>query len=184
MVQNPAMRTVAAALLALLAAACVGPAPSPNAPGMTLGLSSVAATGTIAIALHDLRKHDAPGASEMREALVKAIESRGARPTPVAVAPSDSLIDIRDKLLDARARRAVLVTLREWRVDRVMLRAEFHYDATVSVFDERGSQLASNSLRGTDALGYSQAGGETITKATAAKLDALFADPLIAGALR
>ena len=116
--------------------------------------------------------------------MVKAIEARGARPTPVAVAPADSLIDIRDKLLDARARRAVLVTLREWRVDRVMLRAEFHYDATVSVFDERGSQLASNSLRGIDALGFSQPGGEAITRATAAKLDALFADPLIAGAFK
>lgn len=201
------MRIATAIALALLVGACA----TQSYSDLPVGLQAVAPSGTIAVAVHDTRPYivnrtkeesfaglqrggygnpfdlktpnGAPLAIEMRDSLVKALKSRGATPTPVRVAPADSLVDARAKLLAAKARRSVLVTLREWKTDTLM-RTDFHYDTTVSVFDERGSQLASNSLRGTDALGYSQAGGETITKATAAKLDALFADPLIAGALR
>jgi hypothetical protein len=174
------MRIIAALALALLAGACA----SQSYSELPIGLQSVASSGNVAIAVHDIRPYIAvPPSIEMRDSLIKALKARGVATVPVAIAVTDSPIAAREKLLDAKARRSVLVTLREWKTDTLM-RTDFLFDVTVSVLNERGGELATNTLRGTDALGYSQAGGDTITQATAAKLDKLFADPLIVGALR
>jgi len=201
------MKNIVALALALLVGACA----SQSYSELPVGMQSVASTGTIAIAVHDIRPYivsrnkeesfvglqrggygnpydlktpnGVPLAIEMRDSLIKALKARGVSAVPVVIPVTDSPIEAREKLRDARARRSVLVTLREWKTDTLM-RTDFLFDTTVSVFDERGSELASKTLRGTDALGYSQAGGETITKATAAKLDQLFADPLIVSALK
>ena len=201
------MRLLATLALALLVGACA----SQSYSDLPVGMQSVAATGTVAIAVHDVRPYivsknkeesfvglqrggfgnpfdlktpnGVPLSIEMRDSLAKSLKAKGATPVPVAVAVADSPIDARSKLMAAKARRSVLVTLREWKTDTQM-RTDFVYDTTVSVFDERGSEVASNTLKGLDALGFSQAGGETITKATAAKLDALFSDPRIVSALR
>ena len=201
------MRVFAVMALALLVGACA----SQSYSDLPVGMQSVSASGTVAIAVHDVRPYivsknkeesfvglqrggfgtpfdlktpnGAPLSTEMRDSLAKTLKSRGANPTPVAVAVADTPDQARTKLHAAKARRSVLVTLREWKTDTQM-RTDFSFDTTVAVFDEGGRELASNTLRGMDALGYSQAGGETITKATAAKLDALFADPKIVAALR
>jgi hypothetical protein len=196
---------------ALGAAIIVGACASQSYSDLPVGMQTVAVTGTVAVGVHDMRPYivnknkdesvaglqrggfgnpfdlktanGAPLAIEMRDSLMKALKARGASPVPVVIAVADSPLEARVKLLDHKARRSVLVTLREWKTDTQM-RTDFVYDTTVSVFDERGSEVASHTQKGLDALGFSQAGGETITKATAAKLDALFADPLIAAALR
>lgn len=198
-------------IFALTAALLVGACASQSYSDLPVGMQTVAATGTVAVGVHDTRPYvvsrqkeesfaglqrggygnpfdlktpnGAPLALEMRDSLVKALRARGASPVPVVIAVADSPAAARAKLQDAKARRSVLVTLREWKTDTQM-RTDFIYDTTVAVFDEGGRELASHTVNGLDALGFSQAGGETITKATAAKLDALFADPRVAGALR
>ena len=201
------MKILVSLAIAALLAACA----SQSYSDLPVAMQGVAPSGTVAVAVHDIRPYitsrqkeesfagqqrggygnpfdlktpnNVPLATEMRDSLVKALKARGASATPVNASPFEQANAVRSRLQEAKARRAVLVVLREWKTD-TMMRTDFLYDTTVHVFDEAGRELASNTLRGTDALGYSQAGGETITKATAAKLDALFADPRVAGALR
>ena len=201
------MRIIAALALAQLLGACA----SQSYSELPVGLQSVASSGTVAVGVHDTRPYiitknkeesfvglqrggygnpfdlktpnGVPLAIEMRDSLIKALKARGISTVPVTIPVADLPTEARAKFRDAGARRSVLVTLREWKTDTLM-RTEFLYDTTVSVLDERGNDLAVNALKGTDQLGFSQAGGETITQATAAKLDKLFADPLIVNALR
>jgi hypothetical protein len=174
------MRIIVALALALMVGACA----TQSYSELPIGLPSVASTGTVAVAVHDVRPYiGVPPAIEMRDSLVKALKARGVSAVPVTIAATDLPSAAREKLLDAKARRSVLVTLRDWKTDTLM-RTDFRFDITISVLDERGADLATNMLRGTDALGYSQAGGDAITRATAAKLDRLFADPLVVNALR
>ena len=202
-----AVKAFIAIAVATLVAACA----SQSYSDLPVGMQGVSATGTVAVAVHDTRPYivnkqkeesfaglqrggygnpfdlktpnGAPLAIEMRDSLAKALKSRGATPVPVVVAVNDSSPAARAKLLEPKARRSVLVTLREWKTDTQM-RTDFLYDTTIAVFDEGGRELATHTVKGQDALGFSQAGGETITKATAAKLDALFTEPRIASALR
>lgn len=198
---------IAVIALALLLGACA----SQSYSDLPIAMQSVSATGTVAIGVHDTRPYivnrnkeesfaglqrggygnpfdlktptGAPLAIEMRDSLAKALKARGASTVPVVIAVADSAAAARSKVLEAKARRAVLVTLREWKTDTQM-RTDFLYDTTLTVLDQGGRELASHTLKGLDPLGFSQAGGETITRATAAKLDALFADPKVAAALR
>lgn len=177
-----------------------------------VGLAGVSTTGPVAIAVHDNRPYvlsgnkppsfvglmrggygnpfdvntqsGGPLAVEIRDALARALKQRGAAPVPVAVAHSDSASTARARLLEAKARRSVLVTLREWKTD-TMMRTDHHFDTTVAVFDERGNQLATHTLRGMDALGtLGLTPHEGISTASGRKLDALFDDPKIVAALR
>ena len=201
------MRTFAVLAIALLLGGCA----SQSYSDLPIAMQGVSATGSVAVAVHDTRPYivsrqkeesfaglqrggygnpfdlktpnGAPLALEMRDSLVKALKAKGASPVPVVIAVSDSPAAARAKLQEAKARRAVLVTLREWKTDTQM-RTDFIYDTTIAVYDEGGRELASHTVKGLDALGFSQAGGETITRATAAKLDSLFAAPRVAGALR
>ena len=198
-------------LAALTVASLVGGCATQSYSDMPMRMQSVSSAGTVAVAVHDTRPYivsrnkeesfvglqrggygnpfdlKTPNgtalAIEMRDSLAKALTARGASTLPVVVAVGDSPGTARTKVQAAKARRSVLVTLREWKTDTLM-RTDFHYDVTVAVLDESGRELASNTLRGTDGLGLSSAGSEAITQATAAKLDALFADPRVAGALR
>ena len=201
------MRTLFALAMAALVAACA----SQSYSDMPVGMQGVSASGTVAIAVHDTRPYivsrnkdesfvglqrsgagipydlktpnGTPLAVEMRQSLEKALKGRGASTVAVVIPPGDSAASARSKLQASKARRSVLVTLREWKTDTLM-RTEFLYDTTVTVFDENGRELASSTAKGTDQLGFSSAGSETITQATAKKLDALFADPKVAAALR
>jgi cobalamin biosynthesis Mg chelatase CobN len=201
------MKILAALAVALLLAACA----SQNYADMPIAMQSVGASGTIAIAVHDTRPYIAnknkeesfvglqrsgygipydlktpngtPLAIEMRDSIAKALKARGASPVPVTVAVSDSSAAARAKLQQSKARRSVLVTLREWKTDTLM-RTDFHYDTSLAVFDEGGRELASSSAKGVDGLGMSAAGGPEITQASAKKIEALFSDPKVAAALR
>ena len=177
-----------------------------------VAMQGVSTTGTIAIAVHDTRPYVVSGgkqptfvglarggygnpfdvntesggplATEMRDALARALKSRGATVIPVAVTFADTNTAARGKLVETKAQRQVLVTLREWKTDTMMSTA-LHYDTTVAVFDQSGNQLAHHSLKGKDELGsLGMSPSEGISKATARKLDSLFDDSRIAGALK
>lgn len=183
-----------------------------NYAEMPITMQGVSTTGTVAIAVHDTRPYvisggkqpsfvglarggygnpfdvntesGGPLAIEIRDALAKALKARGATPMPVVVAHGDSSTSVRERLMATKAQRAVLVTLREWKTD-TMMSTDLHYDTTVAVYDQSGGQLAHHSLKGMDALGsLGLSPKEGISKATARKLDALFDDGRIAGALK
>ena len=183
-----------------------------NYADMPIAMQGVSTTGTIAIAVHDTRPYvlsgnkqpgfvglarggygnpfdvatesGGPLAIEIRDALARALKARGATPMAVAIPHSDTNTAARAKLLETRAQRQVLLTLREWKTD-TMMSTDLHYDTTLSVYDQSGNQLAHHSLKGMDALGnLGLSPKEGISKATAKKLDSLFDDSRIAGALR
>lgn len=183
-----------------------------NYAEMPIAMQGVATTGTVAIAVHDTRPYVLSGnkqptfvglarggygnpfdvntetggtlATEMRDALARALKARGATAVPVVVAHGDSATSARERLMATKAQRLVLVTLREWKTD-TMYRTDLHYDTTVVVYDQNGNQLAHHSLRGMDELGaLGLSPKEGISKATARKLDSLFDDSRIAGALK
>ena len=183
-----------------------------NYAEVPVAMQGVATTGTIAIAVHDTRPYVVSGgkkpafvglarggygnpfdvntesggplAIEMRDALARALKARGATVMPVAVTFTDTNTAVRAKLLETRAQRQVLVTLREWKTD-TMMSTDLHYDTTIAVFDQSGNQLAHHSLKGKDELGsLGLSPKEGISRATARKLDAMFDDSRIAGALK
>lgn len=184
MAQPPA-RFAAAITAALLGGCAAGEAY--NFADMPVAMRGVATSGTVAIAIHDTRQV-APGgvpATGMRDALARALKERGAILLPVAPLPGETNTAARARLVETRAQRQVLVTLRDWRADKSMMSTDLHYDVTVAVFDRAGDQLAHHSLRGRDELGnLGLSPNEAIAKAMAKKLDALFEDSRISGALR
>ncbi|MEO7741403.1 MAG: hypothetical protein ABIR98_00520 [Usitatibacter sp.] len=183
-----------------------------NYAEMPVAMQGVSTAGTVAIAVHDTRPYVVSGskppsfvglmrggygnpfdvntqsggtlAVEMRDALAKALRARGATPIPVVVTHEDSARAARERLMATKAQRSLLLTLREWKTD-TMLSTDFHYDTTVAVYDQAGNQLAHHSLKGMDPLGgLGLSPKEGISRATARKLDALFDDSRVAGALR
>lgn len=183
-----------------------------NYAEMPIAMQGVSTTGTIAIGVHDTRPYVVSGgkqptfvglarggygnpfdvntesggplAIEIRDALARALRARGATVIPVAVPHGDTNTAARARLLETRAQRQVLLTLREWKTD-TMMSTDLHYDTTLAVFDKDGNQLAHHSLKGMDPLGsLGLSPKEGISKATARKLDSMFEDSRIAGALR
>ncbi len=198
----------ALAVAAALLGACTA-AGTYNYAEMPVAMQGVSTSGTIAIAVHDLRPYvvsggkqptfvgfaragygtpsdvntesGGPFAIEIRDALARALKARGATTVPVTVPFADTNAAARARLLQTRAQRQVLLTLREWKTDTLMS-TDLHYDTTVAVYDQAGNQVAHHSLKGMDELG--RTANEDISRATARKLDALFDDSRIAGALK
>ena len=200
----------AASVAVLLGGCAVGG--TYNYAEMPIAMQGVSTTGTVAIAVHDTRPYvisggkqptfvglarggygnpfdvntesGGPLAIEIRDALARALKARGATAIPVAVPFADTNTAARARLLETKAQRQILLTLREWKTD-TMMSTDLHYDTTLAVFDQAGNQLAHHSLKGMDPLGsLGLSPKEGISKATARKLDALFDDSRIAGALK
>lgn len=126
----------------------------------------------------------APLADDIRDAIAGALRKRGATVVPVSIAFRDSATNAKRKLLDAKARRAALVTLREWKTDS-MMNTDLHYDVTLTIFDESGNVLATNTLRGMDNLGnLGITPDDGVHREAARKLDRLFDDERIIAALK
>jgi len=125
-----------------------------------------------------------PLATEVRDSLVKALKAKGYNAMPVALDKGDAGEAARRKLGEARAKRAALVVFREWKSD-TMMNTDIHYDLTLTVLDERGNALATNTLKGSDNMGSlgMVSPEENITKAFARKLEQLFDDPKVTRAL-
>jgi hypothetical protein len=171
------------------------------------GLQAVASSGTVAVGVQDARPYVASGAKpekfvglrrggygnpfdvstqsggalalEMRDSIAASLKARGISAYPVAIAVSDAPADARRKLGESRARRLVLVTLREWKSD-TMMNTDLNYDVTLAVFDESGRQLATSSVKGMDSLGSSP----SMSAVSSRKIDQLFADDKVVAALK
>jgi len=129
-------------------------------------------------------KSGAPLADDMRDAIGRALKVRGISVTPVAVALRDSAGTAKRKLLEAKARRAILLTLREWKSDSMMA-TDIHFDATLAVFDEGGNPLATSSIRGVENLGnLGLTPHEGVNREAGRKIDKLFDDEKVIAALR
>ena len=94
---------------------------------------------------------------------------------------------VRDRLLATRARRLVLLTLNEWKTD-TRTKAALYFDLTMAVYDERGTLIAKQSLKGRDDIGGKRFGTESYVseqapQAFANKLEALFRMPDVMKAL-
>jgi len=177
-----------------------------------MALQSVSSSGPVAVAVHDQRpyvtsgnkqpqfvglmrggfgnpfdvntKSGGPLADELRDSIVKAMRDRGIAAAPASVSFRDNASAARSAVTKSGARRAALVTLREWKTDS-MMNSSVLYDATLQVFDASGKELASSSVKGTDAV----AGGLTpdvdgMRAASAKRLGQLFDDPKIVAALK
>jgi len=124
-------------------------------------------------------------ASDLRDSIAKGFKAKGYSVTPVTVAPGDDSDTLKRKLAEPRAKRAALVVLNELKSDSYM-NSSVAYNMTLTVLDERGSVVASNSVKGEDNVSGSGmiADESKITQAVANKLEQLFADPRIGAALR
>ena len=133
----------------------------------------------------DVTTTSAPLADEYRDAIARAMKARGIAVTPVTIPMRDTPSAARQKVLDAKARRAALVTMREWKSD-TMMNTDLHYDVTLTVYDERGNQLAASTIKGSDNLGNLGlvSPREGFSKVTALKIDQLFDDEKVRAALK
>jgi mannose/fructose-specific phosphotransferase system component IIA len=124
-------------------------------------------------------------ATDLRDSIAKALKAKGYNVTAVTVAPGDANDAARRKLADARAKRSALVVLTELKSDSYM-NSSVAYDMTLTVLDERGNAVASNTVRGEDNVSGSGmiADESKITQHIGHKLEQLFADPKVTAALR
>ena len=124
-------------------------------------------------------------ASDLRDSIAKGFTAKGYSVTPVTVAPGDDRDTLKRKLAEPRAKRAALIILNELKSDSYM-NSSVAYSMTLTVLDERGGVMASNSVKGQDNVsGSGMIADETkITQAVANKLEQLFADPRVGAALR
>jgi hypothetical protein len=177
-----------------------------------IGLQGVASAGTVAVGVQDARPYVTSGgkresfvglmrggfgnpfdvttqsggplAVEMRDAIVRALKARGVTAEAAVIQVSDSPASAKRKLEQTKARRLALVAMKEWKSDS-MMSTDLHYDVTLTIFDESGNQLATNSIKGMDNLGgLGLSPNEGISRATARKLDTLFDDEKIVAALK
>ena len=177
-----------------------------------VALEGIASTGKVALAVQDERSYVVSGgkserfvglmrggfgnpfdvntssggplANEIREALAKAMKARGINVQPVDAAVHDSMVSVKHRLAEPKPHRAVLVALKEWKSD-TMMSTDLHYDVTLMVFDEAGTQLASSSIKGMDNLGrLGISPNEGIAQASAHKLGQLFDDEKVIAALK
>ena len=129
-------------------------------------------------------KSGAPLADDLRDAIVRAMKARGINAMPVTVALREQSSAVKGKLLDAKARRSVLVSLKEWKSDTLM-NTDFHYDVTTTVFDANGNQLASSTMRGMDSLGnLGLTPDDGVQKEVGRKIDRMFDDEKIIASLK
>ncbi len=129
-------------------------------------------------------KSGRPFAEELRDAIVRAMKARGIQAVPVAIPVRDTPAAATQRLVATKARRSVLVMVREWKSD-TMMATDLHYDLTLAVLDAGGNRLAESTLRGMDNLGsLGLSPDEGISRASARKIDMLFEDAKVAAALK
>jgi hypothetical protein len=180
-----------------------------DAPVAMQGISS---SGTVAVGVHDARPYvtsgskperfvglmrggfgnpfdvntqsGSPLALEMRDALTSALKGKGINVSPMVIKYSDSAGNAKRALLASNTRRAVLLTLSEWKSD-TMMNTALHYDVTLAVMDEKGELLASNKLKGVDNLGgLGLSPGSGVSASFVRKVETLFEDEKVIAALK
>jgi hypothetical protein len=205
------LRSLAIVAVALILGACAY-GRSYNYDSAPLSLAGVSSSGPITIGVQDARPYVTSGnkpekfvglmrgafgnpfdvstqsggplAVEMRDAVVKAMKSKGITASGVTLSPSEAPARVRQSLMDSKARKLVLVTLNEWKSDS-MVNTTLHFDVTLTVFGAGGEQLASSGVKGRDNLGaLSFSPNEGISAMFVKKFEVLFDDEKVIAALK
>ena len=205
-------RILAVIAAALLVGACaVGN--THNYGQASLELGGVSSAGTVALCVQDVRsyvmsankpesfvglrrggfgnpfdvntKSGGPLAAEIRDTISRSLAAKGVKVEPVTVPRTAGLAEAKRALAETRARRSMLVTLREWKSD-TMMNTDLHYDVTAEVMDDKGAVLGAHSMRGVDNLGNLGlvSPEEGLVAIFATKFNALLGDEKIVAALR
>ena len=120
-------------------------------------------------------------AQDVTDSITASLRARGFHAVPVATRHQEDLAAVGRRLIDARAARALLLVLNEWKADS-MQNTALIYAVTLRVLDMDGRVLAEKNLIGRDNLGGSfwnpPAHAKTaIPAAFKAKLEALLNSP-------
>ena len=127
-----------------------------------------------------------PLAEDMATSIVKALNQANVRAFSVAVASGSGVSAAREQLLKADAERFALLLIREWKTN-TYVNTELFNDITLQVLRDDGSQIAEKTLQGRETLGATFVPADArvhAEKAFKARLESVFNDPEIAGALR
>jgi len=209
---NPSIRNFAGRVLALAGLALAGGCAIGQQyryDQAIVPLQRIPSSGTVAVGVHDARPYVVSGnkpetfvglmrggfgnpfdvntgsgkalATDMREVIEKAFVKRGMQVSAVTIPPSQDARRAASTIAAAAGRRKVLVTLEEWKSD-TMIRTELLFDVTLVVYDDKGTELARNRLKGTEPLAPSP--HTSVPEAFARKFESLFDDDKIIAALR
>lgn len=123
---------------------------------------------------------------DISRVVARALSSGGTRVAIIEVAPQEQENAVIDRLA-ALKKRAVLVSVREWKSDTFMS-VGLRYDVVVSVIDANGQVLARKQIQGADNLGTAGIdppglSRQVIPPAFRQKLEQLFSAPEIAAQL-
>lgn len=127
-----------------------------------------------------------PLAQDISQALASSLKRAGFTPVVLTVSPRAAPDEVQSALARA-ARRAMLLTVREWQTDTAV-NTTLTYDVSLAVIDPSGRALVEKRLSGRDELGGStlnptRHAREAIPRAFKAKLEALLNDPDVQRAL-
>jgi len=88
---------------------------------------------------------DKPLSDDIASAIVSGFMRVGIKATAVPLLFSDNQNNAIEKLKKLRAKRMVIITLHEWKVD-ILRSVGFFIDAVIRVYDEEGKELASSTV--------------------------------------
>lgn len=123
-----------------------------------------------------------PLADDIRRTIVGALEREGNKVVAVPLSPATTPEVAKATLLQAEAKKFVLLTLYEWKSDQYA-NTLFHFNVSLDIFDPSGDAIETKRLSGKDNLG----GGMSKSKMPAAfrqKLEDLFWSEEIRKAMR
>jgi hypothetical protein len=129
-----------------------------------------------------------PFADELSGLIVRSLAAKGFDAIAVSAGKDEDAAAILAKARTAGAPRTVVVTVREWKSD-TYINTALHYDLQLQVLAETGKVLGEAVQSGKDDLGGSawnppSHARTVVPRALQHKLEALFADPAVAAALR
>lgn len=93
-----------------------------------------------------------PLADDFADAIARGLQSRGFKSTAVSVVPPAQAADPKVYSQRAGAERVALLRIHEWKSDTFMNTA-LHHDLVLVIYDDNGTQLATNRVAGNSNLG-------------------------------
>jgi hypothetical protein len=129
-----------------------------------------------------------PLADEMGDVITDALKKNGFKTTPVVVAATEPIEQVRKKLTDTRANRLIHFQVKQWRSD-TFNNIRLEYILNITVMNTKGKALAKKEISGDENLGWGSGFdpvGTTrkkVPKAFEEKLEELFDAPDIIKAL-
>lgn len=128
-----------------------------------------------------------PLAEDWAFSIARALESRGFKAEPVVVTNALSRTDVMRRLSETGAPRAILIGIKEWRVD-ARRKGSLKGDVHLEVMDSSGGVIAESRALGRNDLGFALEGSTHARDATMAAykatLEQLLNDPRVVEGLR